>query len=246
MRRRLDAVVFDWGGTLTVDAEVDLADLWRVAAHHLAGGREDQEERLVQLLLRIEEATWARVVTDQVATTLDRILDEACRASGLDVRAAVRAEAAAHHLDRWAEHVRHRADALATLQALQDAGYRCGLLSNTHWPRAWHQRILERDGLDGYLDATTYTSELPHVKPHPSAFKAVLHALDVPDPRRAAFVGDRLFDDVWGASRLGMWTAHLPTSATWPEGTIVREREVRPDAVLAELGDVLRWVADWS
>ena len=246
MRRRVEAVVFDWGGTLTVDADVDLADLWRVAARHLAAGSREDEDRLVDVLLRVEAATWGRVVTDQAATTLDRILDEACRATGLDVRAAVRAEAASLHLARWAEHVRHRPDALPTLQALQDAGYRCGLLSNTHWPRAWHQAILARDGLDGYLDATVYTSELPHVKPHPSAFKAVLHALDVPDARRAAFVGDRLFDDVWGASRLGMWTAHLVGSATWPEGSVVREAEVRPDAVLGQLGDVLRWVAEWS
>ncbi|MFP5370424.1 MAG: HAD family hydrolase, partial [Actinomycetes bacterium] len=92
-----------------------------------------------------------------------------------------------------------------------------------------------------------YTSKLPHTKPHPSAFKAVLHMLDVPDARRAVFVGDRLFDDIFGASQMGMRTALVRNPAVrWPEGTVVQAREVRPHAVIDTLSEVLRWVADWS
>ena len=92
-----------------------------------------------------------------------------------------------------------------------------------------------------------YTSELPRTKPHPSAFKAVLHLLDVPDARKAVFVGDRLFDDIHGARQMGMRTAlvHNP-AARWPQGTIVKPSEVRPDARISSLSELLRWVADWS
>ncbi len=244
MRRLLDAVVFDWGGTLSVHADVDLADLWRAAAAALDPDREDE---LVAVLARVEAGTWRRVAEDQMSFTLDRILDEACRATGLDVRAAVRSQAAAAHLDSWTPHIRHDPDALPVLQALQDAGYRCGLLSNTHWPRRFHEHFLDRDGLSPYLDATVYTSELPHTKPHPSAFKAVLHLLDVPDARRAVFVGDRLFDDIHGARQLGMRTALVRNPAVrWPDGTVVKPSEVRPDAEIGSLTELLRWVADWS
>ena len=244
MRRLLDVVVFDWGGTLAVNPDVDLVDLWRHAADALDPDRADE---LVDLLVRVEAGTWRRVATDQMSFTLDRILDEACRATGLDVRAAVRGRAAAAHLDSWTPHVRHAPDAVPVLQALQDGGYRCGLLSNTHWPRRFHEHFLERDGLAPYLDATVYTSELPRTKPHPSAFRAVLHLLDVPDPRRAVFVGDRLFDDIFGASQLGMRTALVRNPAShWPDGTVVQPNEVRPDAVVDELSELLRWVADWS
>ena len=244
MKRLLDAVVFDWGGTLSVHADVDLVDLWRHAASVLDPTREDE---LTDLLARVEAGTWRRVTDDQMSFTLDRILDEACRATGLDVRAAVRSQAAAAHLDSWTPHIRHVPDAVPVLQALQDAGYRCGMLSNTHWPRRFHEHFLERDGLAPYLDATVYTSELPRTKPHPAAFKAVLHLLDVPDARRAVFVGDRLFDDVFGAQQLGMRTALVRNpAARWPEGAVVQPSEVRPDARLDELGELLRWVADWS
>ncbi len=243
MRRLLDAVVFDWGGTLAVDDEVDLVDRWRHAAHVLDPAREDE---LTGILVRVEAGTWRRVAEDQRSFTLDRILDEACRATGLDVREAVRDQAATAHLESWAPHIRHVPDALPVLQALQDAGYRCGLLSNTHFPRRFHGHLLERDGLAPYLDATIYTNELPWTKPHPAAFKAVLHQLDVPDARRAAFVGDRLFDDVFGASEMGMRTALVSGTTPWPEGTSMRPHDVRPDAELATLAELLRWVADWS
>lgn len=244
MRRLLDAVVFDWGGTLAIPTSADLADLWRHAAHVLDPEREDD---LTATLARVEAGAWRRVAEDQMSFTLDRILDEACRATGLDVRTAVRSQAAAAHLDSWTPHVRHVPDALPVLQALQDGGYRCGLLSNTHWPRRFHEHFLERDGLAPYLDATVYTSELPWTKPHPSAFKAVLHLLDVPDARRAVFVGDRLYDDVFGASQMGMRTALVRNPGVrWPEGTVVRPSEVRPDATIDALPELLRWVADWS
>jgi len=240
----LDAVIFDWGGTLSVHPDGDLDDLWHHAAAILDPGRSDE---LTAVLAGIEAATWRRVAGDQRSSTLEEILDEACRVTGLDVRAAVREQATAAHLDGWTHHIHHVPDAVPVLQELRGAGYRCGLLSNTHWPRRFHQRFLDRDGLSPHLDATVYTSELPRTKPHPSAFKAVLHLLDVPDPRRAVFVGDRLFDDIHGAAQMGMRTALVPNpAARWPSGTVVKPSEVWPDAELGSLAELPRWVADWS
>ena len=229
------AVVFDWGGTLSSFVEVDMMDMWRLAARRLAP---DREEELCARLVAVEEASWARVAVDQRSTTLSSLLARASAELDLDVAEAVLDEAATHHLDSWTPHVRHDPDAAPTLAALKQRGLAVGLLSNTHWPRAFHEHFLRRDGLDGLIDVRCYTSELTHTKPHPEAFGAVLEGLGVEDPGRAVFVGDRPYDDVFGAKELGMRAVLRPNSS-------VPGYEVEPDAVIDRLGDLVDLVDEW-
>jgi putative hydrolase of the HAD superfamily len=184
----IDAVIFDWGGTLSVFADVDMEDMWRLAARHLAP---DREGELCARLVRVEADAWARIAVDQHSFTLAQLLAEASAAVGLDIAAAVIEEASHRHLDAWTPHIRHDPDARDLLAALKTRGIKVGLLSNTHWPREFHEHFLDRDGLAAFIDARLYTSELPRSKPHPSAFLASLQALGVGDPDRALFVGDR-------------------------------------------------------
>ena len=60
------------------------------------------------------------------------------------------------------------------LAALRDRACEIGLLSNTHWPRPFHEHFLERDGLVELIDVRCYTSEMTRTKPHPVAFETVL------------------------------------------------------------------------
>lgn len=199
---RIEAVVFDWGGTLSVFEPLELLDLWRAAARHIDPSREDE---LCARLLEVEAASWTRTTTTQRATTLASLLAEATRALGSDVAEAVLEEAATHHLDAWTPHIRHDPEAVGVLRTLRAQGLRIGLLSNTHWPREFHERFLERDGLADLIDARVYTSDLEWVKPHPVAFRTVLDELGVSDPRAAVFVGDRPHDDIRGARNAGMY-----------------------------------------
>jgi putative hydrolase of the HAD superfamily len=232
----VEVVVFDWGGTLSLFADVDMEDMWRLAAKHLAPDREDE---LCARLVAVEEASWARIAVDQRSTTLTSLLTLASAQLGLDVADAVFEEAALRHLDSWTPHIRHDPDAGPVLQELRDRGLRIGLLSNTHWPRAFHEHFLERDGLNELIDVRCYTSELPFTKPHPEAFRAVLDALGVSRPDHAAFVGDRPYDDVYGARSLGLRTVLRPNPAVPPY-------EVEPDAVIETLRDLPEVVARWS
>jgi len=232
----LDAVVFDWGGTLSVYAEIDMMDMWRLAARHLAPDREDEA---CARLVAVEEASWARIAVDQRSTTLSSLLNLASSELGLDVAEAVLEEAATHHLDSWTPHVRHDPDARPTIAALREQGLAIGLLSNTHWPRAFHEHFLERDGLAELIDVRCYTSELEHTKPHPAAFAAALDELGVDDPRRVVFVGDRPYDDVHGAQSLGMRGVLRPNP-------LVPEYEVQPDAVIERLPELLPLVERWG
>jgi putative hydrolase of the HAD superfamily len=232
----IDAVVFDWGGTLSMFVEAELVDAWRLVARHLAPDREDE---VTAVLVEVEEEFWATTSTHQRSATLAQLLAAATDRLGLDAAEALLEEAATRHLDAWTPHIRHDPDAAPTLRALREDGLRVALLSNTHWPRTFHERFLERDGLIDLIDARLYTSEMPYQKPHPSAFRTALDAVEVDDPARAVFVGDRPFDDISGARAVGL-KAVLRANGSVPG------YDVEPDAVIDRLPEVVELVRRWT
>lgn len=229
----VEAVVFDWGGTLSVFVPLEMIDVWRLAARHLAP---DDEETMVRHLVEVEEEFWATTSTHQRSATLADLLARASQRVGLDVTDAVLEEAATHHLDAWTPHIRHDPEAAPTLAALKARGLKIALLSNTHWPRTFHEHFLERDGLAHFIDARLYTSELEYQKPHPSAFRAALDAVGVDDPAKAVFVGDRPWDDVHGAKQVGM-------RAVLRRNPLVEQYEAAtPDLVIDRLPELVPFV----
>jgi putative hydrolase of the HAD superfamily len=200
------AVIFDWGGTLSEFVDAELVDAWRLAARHIDPAHKDE---IAERLVRVEADFWATTSSHQRSATLADLLARAAIDLGLDVAEALLEEAAVRHLDAWTPHIRHDPDAVPALTALRDAGLRIGMLSNTHWPRSFHERFLARDGLVDLIDARLYTSEMPFQKPHASAFQAAAEALDVA-PAEAVFVGDRPWDDISGAKSTGMRTVLRP------------------------------------
>lgn len=235
----VQAVIFDWGGTLTPFHTIDLGDLWTVAARILAPQR---AAALTEALLAVEREFWQRVERDggHASTTLEDVIALAAERTGVQLEAALRDRAMIAHLEAWTPHTYTDPEAAPVLRALRERGIRTGVLSNTHWPREWHERILARDRVLHLIDARVYTSELDHTKPHAEAFGAVLRRLDV-EPQNAVMVGDRPYDDVSGAQALGMRAVLLPNdqvppAPVVPDGTISRLSELIPlvDAWLAE------------
>ena len=173
----IEAVIFDWGGTLSSFVSAELVDAWRLAARHLAPDREDE---VTAALVAVEEEFWATTATHQRSTTLGDLMAAASARLGLDVAEALLEEAAVRHLDAWTEHVVHDPAAAPTLRAL-----------------------------------------------------------DVEQPGGAVFVGDRLWDDVFGARQTGMHTVlrrnrHVPVY------------DVEPDAVIDELPELIAVVDGWG
>jgi putative hydrolase of the HAD superfamily len=232
----IEAVIFDWGGTLSVYADIDLEDMWRMAARHLSP---EHEDTLTKQLVQVESDAWERIKVDQHSFTLAQLLADASAAVGLDVAAAVLEEASGHHLDAWTPHIRHDPEAAGVLGALKARGLQVGLLSNTHWPREFHEHFLARDGLAPLIDARLYTSELNHSKPHPAVFLAALEATSVSDPSRAVFVGDRAYDDVWGAKQVGM-------RGVLRRNDLMPAYDVEPDGVISALPELLPLVDRWA
>lgn len=231
----LGAVIFDWGGTLSEFVGVELVDAWRLAARHLDP---DHEDEIAARLVQVEADFWATTSGHQRSATLADLLATAAGELGLDVAEALLEEAAVRHLDAWTPHIRHDPDAVDVMIALRAGGLRIGMLSNTHWPRAFHERFLERDGLVDLIDARLYTSEMPFQKPHPSAFLAAAEALGV-DPDRAVFVGDRPWDDISGARSVGMRTVLRPNPVA-PDIA-----GIEPDARITRLPELPALLQGW-
>lgn len=229
------AVLFDWGGTLTPFHDVDLLDLWRAAARVLAP---DGAERLAETLLKVENEAWAETRSTCQSTTTSEILRRSLEQVGLPSQDMLHTTAIEAYLDSWSPHTVARPESAHVLMDVRSHGAATGLLSNTHWPREWHERWLERDGLLHLLAHRVYTCELPYMKPHRSAFEALLNAIEV-DPAEAVFVGDREIDDIEGAGAVGMRTVHIPSGQT-PAGN------AQPTAAIASLSDLPALLETWG
>lgn len=230
------AVIFDWGGTLTPWHDVDLSAQWYAYAQVYDA---PNAASLARRLRDREEELW-RQQRESLGAVSTGALDSLFLAEGIDTNAARHLRALATYLDFWAPHTYADPDAHELLMSLKASGHLVGVLSNTMWPRAYHQEVFARDGLDTLIDVAVYSSELPMAKPHASAFDVVLQALCV-DPHECVFVGDRLWDDIQGAQEAGMRTIWIPHSTT-------PGREVpgaNPDATAQRLLDIVGIVEGW-
>jgi putative hydrolase of the HAD superfamily len=222
----VDAVVFDWGGTLTPWHTIDFAECWLACGLGVdAAGR----------LRDAEEAVWQRAQDNQRSGTLEEVF----AAAGVSMTP----EVLASYYAWWEEHTYTDPDVPPLLAALRERGIKVGVLSNTLWPRAEHERVFRRDGVLDLIDAAVYTSEIHWTKPHPEAFRAVLQVLAVADPGHAVFVGDRPWDDIHGARSVGLRAVLLPHSEIpdHQRGPAAGE----PDAVVDRLADLLPLVDGW-
>ena len=198
----VEAVLFDWGHTLmdwVWDEEL-------LVAGHAAGlraiGREDAEitkhfreayEPLFWVPGTMEELEYPPLVRQLLA-------DHGIEVSDEELERFLEAEHA-----EWKPARRMGATTHALLESLRNRGLKLGLVSNAFDPPHLLHRDLADAGVAERIDYAVFSSELGKRKPHPEIFVRALVALDV-HPSAAVFVGDRLYEDVGGASALGMRT----------------------------------------
>jgi putative hydrolase of the HAD superfamily len=236
---RVEAVIFDWGGTLTPWHTIDFTSQWRSYARVYAADAEEAE-RLAKEITAAEGRAWQRLRGDGGSARMAEILAEA----GVDTDHPGHATAQAAYEEFWEPHTFTDPDVPAVFRGLTERGIRVGVLSNTIWSRTFHERVFARDGILGLLDGAVYTSEIDHAKPHPEAFRAALRAVGVDDPGRAVYVGDRAYEDVHGAQRAGLRAILVPHSDIPADQQV--PVDVRPDAVVHRLTEILDVVDDWN
>lgn len=231
----LDAVIFDWGGTLTEWHDIDfhaeslaLAQAVVYAPHHT-------DDEITERLRRAGEVIWGRSRDCQQSATVADLFDEA----GLEHDPEL---LSAYH-EFWEPHTYTDPEVRPLWEQLRAQGVKVGVLSNTVWSRERHREIFERDGVADLIDGDVYTSEIAWTKPSAKAFEAAMAAVGAQSPRRCVYVGDRVYDDIWGAQQAGMRAVLIPHS-TIPS-TQRGHVEGTPDAVVQRLADLPAVLARW-
>ena len=224
------AVIFDWGGTLTPWHTIDHPVLWRgVCAPHYPAS---EAAAIADAVAAAEAELWLRSETEHRSATL------------ADIFAAAGIEPAAAFLDSyyraWDPHTYTDPDVAPLLRGLRRRGIKTGVLSNTTWPRAAHERVFARDAVLELFDGAVYSSEIPWTKPHPEAFRAAMAAVGETDPAACVFVGDRPRDDIYGAKSVGMRAVLVPHSEVPAHDSVV------PDAVISSLAELPAHLEKWS
>lgn len=222
LRRRVRAILFDWGDTLvrppgmTTNSEGHfrcveafhrerlLPALESAARHHRLEWprfRDVYEHATMEQI----ERTLATGREHSFARRIERALELAGLAGALDpADCEALADDLGHRITRGCVPVAGAAETLPRLRT----HLRLGLLSN--YPHAPAVRLsLQAAGLMEHLDSVTISAETGWSKPWRQAFEAAIADLGHP-PGEILFVGDDLDNDMRGARAMGMYTAWLP------------------------------------
>jgi putative hydrolase of the HAD superfamily len=225
----VDAVIFDWGGTLTPWHSINVPQLWStVCEPHFPAA---EAAAHAAALHAAEQELWQAGAAEHRSATMSQLFSLA----GVTATEALLVS----YQRAWEPHTFTDPDAAPLLTHLRDRGIRVGVLSNTMWPRDWHESVFRRDGLLHLIDGSVYSSEIDWAKPHPEAFGAAMAAIGISDASRCVFVGDRPYDDVHGAQAAGMRAVLIPNSDVPPFDDAV------PDAIIGGLAELAPLIDSW-
>ena len=95
--------------------------------------------------------------------------------------------------------------------------FRLAIVSNTQ--RLFTLPELKKFHIEEYFECIVFSSDVKASKPNPKIFKKLLSCMKI-QPDDAIFVGDNMFDDIWGAQRVGMKTIWINRSGSsnFPSG----------------------------
>lgn len=241
----VQAVLFDFGHTLV--------DFHRT--------QEALHAAYEQIRDRVEAVAYMEVpelldLVERVAGGVDRLVEDSYRQGRLeelDQPTLMRDSFAAIGFDLPDDVIRHivqldhsaysnsmtvEPEVLAVLEQLRGDGYRMGLVSNVSLMPELMKADLDRLGLSSLLDASVFSSEVGVRKPDSRIFHQALDRMAI-EPARAAFVGDRLYDDIGGARAVGMRTVQTRQFRSEPRPS------VQPDAVIDHLRELPAVLAGW-
>ena len=239
------AVIFDMGGTL-LDfnpehlpwLEWERSGLENAYGWLLGQGYAAPRDAFFSLFMDDLPERWQRASSGSANLLLGDVVRETCAVCGIAPTESEIEELIEQYIAPLDARVTPYDDTLDTLAALRQRGLRIGLVSNTMWPSRYHQRELDRFGVTPYLDHTVFSAEAGVWKPQPGIYHLSLDALGA-SAAEAVFVGDTPEADIAGAQRAGM-------RAVYKRNARPREMDVRPDATITDLAELLPLLAEWE
>jgi FMN phosphatase YigB (HAD superfamily) len=151
----IEAVIFDWGGTLTAWHDIDFhaESLALAEAVRRAPGTEPDRDEHAARLHQAGATIWGWSRDHQRSATLEDLFAEAGLDHDPDLLTA--------YYEFWEPHTLTDPQVGPMWTKLKERGIKVGVLSNTIWPRAWHEGFFRRDGVLDLVDGAVYTSEVP-------------------------------------------------------------------------------------
>lgn len=222
-RLSIQAILFDFGGTLDADG---VAWKERFLRLYRDEGVDVSSERFDRAFYKTDDALVGRIPSAlSLNDTAHRLAQGVARE--LEVNDQDKVERIAR---RFVADAQERLTANGGL--LQDLShhYRLGIVSNFYGNLS---AVCRAAGLDPFLQTIIDSEVVGHLKPDPEIFHVALRELHV-EPSQAVFVGDSLQRDMAGARAVGMahvWLTAQPTQgkgACCPNDPVVhRLEEVR-------------------
>lgn len=240
--RRIEAVIFDlddtlldWSGREESWQEVTRPLLENVYHHLVESGHAlNDPEAFYELVHQHVEGVWEEAKKDWSGAYFGDALLLACEDAGLDTTRLDLDELMRVYNWQPMPGVDPYEDTFCVLDALQDHGYRIGLITNSFYPMWMRDVELRHYNLLDYFDARITSGDSGYMKPHPAIYQRILDLLDVP-AARAVFVGDRPENDIAGANEAGLISIlidppHLDRELQGivPDFTITRLSELLP------------------
>lgn len=123
-------------------------------------------------------------------------------------------------------------DAVPSLQALKQRGFRLGIISNGADDENTYT-LIDKANIRPYFEYIISSAAFGKRKPHPGIFHAALDHFQIP-PEQAVMVGDTFEADIVGARQVGMNSIWVTRRV---QKTVTRH-EIRPDAVVSTLSEI--------
>lgn len=133
------------------------------------------------------------------------------------------------------EHWHPEPDAVPTLKALQERGYRLGLISNAA-DDTDVQTLVDKAKIRSFFDKILTSAGEGIRKPNPQIFQKLLDYWDLP-PTQTAMVGDTLGADILGAKNAGIFSIWITRRADTPANH-AHSDTIHPDATIDALNEL--------
>jgi len=204
MRKKIQGIFFDFGGTL-YDYYPSNSVIWSRIAKRLGVDISPNDPRIWKGIQRqsIEATRRVKPFSKLSREEIYTLNLHALVVMGIDGEGTM--EIIREEFDKRGHGYRINPESKETLERIYSMGIKIGLISNCPSEFGKPRRLTMReDGILHYFNTIILSGEVGHAKPEKEIFKIALNSLELQDASKVINIGDSLLADVIGAQNAGL------------------------------------------